>query len=78
MKVLCKRTYFVDKPIGDKKEVLFKKNKTYSLIEYDEFVFTIKTESSNIEHWSLTKKNFIKYFFEINEIRDNKINEILN
>ena len=82
MKALCKRTFITEYPVGDKKEILFEKNKIYNVIEYykilNKLILTIKTGNKNLNMWSLTETEFNKYFISIDELRDNKINEILN
>ena len=81
MKVLCKRTYFTKYPVSNKKELLFEKNKSYNILDYykmlNKLFLIIETGNKNINVWSLTETDFNKYFISIDELRDNKINEIL-
>lgn len=72
MKVMCKRTYFVP----DIKDPLFEKHKYYEVLDKGDFYLEIKQK--NGESVLFNKKNFDKFFIDINELRDNKINEILN
>ena len=72
MKAMCKRTYFVP----DIKEPIFKKNKYYEVLDKGDFFLEIKQK--NGESVLFNKKNFDKFFVDIDELRDNKINEILN
>ena len=72
MKVMCKRTYFVP----DIKVPLFEKNKYYEVLDKGSAFLEIKQK--NGESVLFNKKNFDKFFIDIDELRDNKINEILN
>jgi hypothetical protein len=77
VEIYCKRTFFDLKD----KEVLCKKGKIYQTFPPSEFesesgvCFWISTEIE--EKIPLTLKTFKKYFLSIDEMRDNKINEIL-
>jgi putative ribosome biogenesis GTPase RsgA len=74
MKVLCKRTYFYS-DLNSTNVPIFEKDKYYDCLDKSESFCEIKTENGNI---IFNKKNFEKYFIMIDEIRDTKINEILN
>lgn len=70
MKVMCKRTYFV----SDMNVPLFKKNKYYEILEKGDFFLKMMTEDrSDI---IFNRKNFDKFFIDISELRDIKINEV--
>jgi hypothetical protein len=71
LKAVCKRTFFKEK------DLLFEKNKSYDVLEYDNFFITLKTNNNYYEIWTLSKTNFIKHFWTFEEIRDKKLNEIL-
>lgn len=87
MKVLCKRTYIERlKTISNNKTLPFNvtrwsKNKFYE-VEIDDFerecgVYYIVYSETNIKH-ALKKSQFDKYFIDIDELRDEKIEQILN
>lgn len=91
MRLYCKRTFFKQNlnayPINGKlygnKYIAFKKGKTYSYKEPEDYekavgVYMI-VESERTDFWLPIKKlDYNKYFTEIQEHRNNKINEILN
>jgi hypothetical protein len=76
MKVFCKRTFIQDECI------LFKKNNTYdtqSVRDHEkEFFVHIKVLSEKQIFMPLMRKTFDKYFSTIQEVRDNRINQIIN
>jgi hypothetical protein len=91
MRLYCKRTFFkvnlnaypvVGKLYGQK-YIAFKKNKIYSCKEPQKYekdigIYLI-VESERIDFWLPIKKSeYDKYFLNLEEIRNNKINEILN
>jgi hypothetical protein len=71
MKALCKRTYFT----SENNKPVFEKNEYYPIIEENDFSITIKS-SERIVY--LNRNTFNKHFIDIKELRENKINEILN
>jgi hypothetical protein len=81
LKVICKRTYFTEYPVGSKKELLFEKNRSYNILDHykmiNKLVLTIETSNILINTWSFSENEFNKYFIGMDELRDNKINEIL-
>lgn len=72
MKVLCKRTYFTH----ESNLPVFEKDKYYSIIEKNDYSISIKNNKGVVVF--LNTNTFNRYFIDINELRDNKINEILN
>jgi uncharacterized membrane protein len=72
MKVLCKRTYFTH----ENNLPVFEKDKYYSIIEKNDYSISIKNNKGVVVF--LNANTFNRYFIDINELRDKKINEILN
>jgi len=73
-KVLCKRTYINE-------DIKFIKGKYYSIKDPNEqeklyIFYYIKSEKN--EWYFIVYKEFIKYFTDIVDLRDNKINSIIN
>ena len=88
MKVLCKRTYFLEnsniygefnKAYGEK-YVAYCKNKYYEYEEADGYPKTLGIKyyimSEDGSSHPLTDKDFHRYFYDIEQIRDIKLNEI--
>lgn len=79
-KIFCKRTYFKNKQ-DFSPECLFIKNKIYKCrypFDYEKIFDTvIIIESENNIWYHINKKNFIKYFKTIEDMRDRKIDIIL-
>lgn len=83
MNVYCKRTYFVS---GDSNPKWIK-GKYYEIGEMTEweleldFYLVIESEFSrgkNFHYSPISTKDFHNYFTHLDELRDNKINEIFN
>jgi hypothetical protein len=91
VKLYCKRTFFKENlnayPINGKlygrEYIAFKRGKIYSYTEPKQYekeagVYMI-VESERTDFWLPIKRlDYDKYFTEIQEHRNNKINEILN
>ena len=83
MKVFCKRTYF-DKLFGGEQFVKWEKNKYYDMHTYEDWIVQIFIESEvkgangYIIFDNISKKDFSKYFIKVDELRNNKIDDILN
>jgi hypothetical protein len=91
VKLYCKRTFFKDNlnayPINGKlygnEYIAFKRGKIYSYREPKQYekaagVYMI-VESERTDFWLPIKRlDYDKYFTEIEEYRNNKIDEILN
>lgn len=77
MQIYCKRTLFKT----DEKSILCKKGKFYNTIPASEFEFNYGiifwTETEIDDNYPLTQKSFEKFFWSIDEMRHNKINEVL-
>ena len=76
MKVYCKRTYF-----NDDDSVRWSRNTYYEFIIPDKYpiivgIYYYIKDAIGADH-PITKQNFDKYFIDIDELRNNKINEIL-
>jgi hypothetical protein len=76
LKTRCKRTYYTD----DNKAI-FIKNKIYNYSLHNEIVYRVISDDPDTKNgieWSfLTERNFTKYFIPSEEIREEKLNEIL-
>lgn len=72
MKAKCRRTYFLppsEKPI-------FEKNKFYKIDNRNSASITVISEIGI--NFYLSTANYHKYFIDVEQLREDKINEILN
>jgi hypothetical protein len=78
IKVYCKRTLF----IHDEKIAAFSKGEIYETLDPEEYesksgIFIWIMSNQYEDHVPMTKKNFLKYFTTIDDMRNTKINKIL-
>jgi hypothetical protein len=71
MKALCKRTYFT----SENNKPVFEKNEYYYIVDRTDYTISILSGNKT---FYLNKNTFNKHFIDIKELRENKINEILN